>query len=1002
MRGSQANGRPRNIVTTQNPGGATLPKRIKGANDLILVLSSGDMEAEERAVFATQDPPPQLMRIPVKVAGLSVNIANTNVNLAVHVRRYFLDAVWRDADDPSTRIAPNSGTSISKDIFVTFYVGNIENNIRLITQPLITPTPNNDFDYVIVRQTTNIGEVASNPYATVETSDVTTYFENSFTCQGEYFGAPGELLGYASAQALAALKSAGYVTVRMVNDRTDSFRSPFWYNRFLSGVSLWDEDASEYDVVPAETERVKYHTKVSQMTVTKHGGPYFPRTLYTFADPVRAAICSFIPEGSMTGVAANVQFCYPLLNSSVAVSMSLTQIGMRGSTDLADIDSAAATAITTMLAPSDSNGTLTCAVYDTVSGTVTPVNLSTSARFGGHALPSPNGAWRGAAFTATPTPQPNFLSCFPWEISLSRQLLRIVNEVDNYASVASFASKEVVPRHNYIFMDAGSDFDEDVDPSSGGSVTIGERAMQFDLGAGNASMVNRVDLLFPRSQEDSQPIYLGASLQREYGTTASTYDDLPLAVWMGGFQAQRPYGDVGGLHYLNTHTQTSFALDGSSAPLMNVIPGRSPSDSPYSGTAAAPVFVSFSSSKVVPADASTSFVSGQPNEIVPSYDYQRQEFGPFVRGATYPDLEDPALLKAIIYDGTTAEWASRQYTLGHYFTSLADFCAGSSQASNFFRGRVYMIQAGLLATPTAADLLAGGTTFYIYPTSYSDVSPNSALVKATFTNLAEYIMANFAVYLVDAADVNSPSAADTPAVDYIVKETFYPSPFYDQYDSNTVEPASGSRPATLRPATTSRAQKMVTPEYAVGRYFGLSFGSALGRGGSARMTRGITRRNQLRAYAVRLGTQMFDFTTEGGQVPIDTSLPPPSVDEPRAAATFRKQYTGGVLSSANVTSGGAGFIGRPGTTIDSVPTFPSTSTSHAEALIAMDNTGPVARTIEFLPNALPSSTGGGATLSATLADSTAYPPISFVKASSKSVLHRSAEFHLLLSPTQGD
>lgn len=937
----------------------------KQANDIILVISSTDMGASDAHTFSTSDPPPTVMTVPIKLAGLSISTGQ-NIDTAVYLRRYMLDAIWRDTDDPSSKIAPNSGTSISKNIYVTFFVGPIENNIRLINNPLITPTSTNSFDYVIIRQTTMIGENALNPYGTIETNDVTTFFENQYTNQAEYFAAPGELLGYVSPQAMAALKSAGLISVRMVNDRDDTYRSPFWYYRFLAGVSLWNPDTHQYDVVAAETERIKYHTKVSHIAVADCGGPYFPRTLYTLSSPLRLVLAPFVINSTLTDVKAEEKYCYYLLNRNRNVTMNVTQVGVEAITDLSNMSAYAV--LYPSSAPSD-YAAFVCPILSTSTGVITNTNMSQSSRFQ-ESIPTPNGMWRAQPLQASTTKVDSFYSCFPWECSLSAPVLRIINETVTYDSVTH--SQYVIPRHNYIFMDGGSDWNEETVGST--NVTIGERALQFDLQS--TSMVNRIDLIFPRSTEDYQPIYFGGTVQREIGTKLSEYVDVPAAIYFGGFQSQVPCGTESSrdYRYLNTLSQSSNTLSGSSTTLFTVDTDSSPSEAPYSGTTTSPVYKE--NFEVEPSG--TSFVKSLPNDLNPSLDYKRLEFGPFVRGALFSDLEDVSILKAIIYDGQIAEWSTRQYSLGHYFTSLNEFCSSSPQSSIFLQGKAFVLKDGVLASPSTVDFADNTITKYIYPINYNSYTPSDAAIKRSFTDIAVYILEKYTVYLVGASDVNNPSNTDVPLTDYVVKETFYPSPYYDQNDETSL---FGD---TIRPQHTVRAQKMVNPGYACGRYVGITFGSALGKGTNARMSRG--RSNQMRAYAVRLNTQLFNFKTNMGVLDSDSS------GTSHSPATFEKVFEGGVLKTTNVLTTGQGFR-------DSIVATQAlfNGNDHIEQLITFDDptnlqaAAKQSQTIQGL-----SSVSSHASLRVQLQDDMSYEPVSYVKASSKSVLHRSAEFHLLL------
>eukprot|EP00952_Eustigmatos_sp_NYUAD-ZCMA_P014023 55095-Eustigmatos_ZCMA.PRE.1 len=201
-----------------------------------------------------------------------------------------------------------------------------------------------------------------------------------------------------------------------------------------------------------------------------------------------------------------------------------------------------------------------------------------------------------------------------------------------------------------------------------------------------------------------------------------------------------------------------------------------------------------------------------PTSITPASDFVRQEFGPFVRGATVQDLEDQSSMKAICPTGSLAEW-TKQYGLGHYFQSLADFCLTDLAKSTFIKGALRVKVDGYLQAVTKDDLLNTSLIKYIYPITFNDVVANPALLKGTFYSIYDYILSRYYIYLV-ATPVTAPSASDSPVMDYIVKETYYPCPYYDQYDFTSKVTVGGGRITTARPVSTIRAQKMVVPEWA--------------------------------------------------------------------------------------------------------------------------------------------------------------------------------------------
>eukprot|EP00952_Eustigmatos_sp_NYUAD-ZCMA_P011792 47706-Eustigmatos_ZCMA.PRE.1 len=85
------------------------------------------------------------------------------------------------------------------------------------------------------------------------------------------------------------------------------------------------------------------------------------------------------------------------------------------------------------------------------------------------------------------TSLPGYYAVFPWEQTLPLTVLQIVNETSTYASLSATARTAIIPRHNFIFMDPGTGWQED------GSITVGERALQFDLGDKRQCFVNKVE-----------------------------------------------------------------------------------------------------------------------------------------------------------------------------------------------------------------------------------------------------------------------------------------------------------------------------------------------------------------------------------------------------------------------------------------------------------------------------------------------------------------------------
>lgn len=957
------------------------PPQTSTAAPIILALSSSDItDPVKKELFEGRvgDTPPTEMEVSIKLSGVGLSIVGQNVQVAVYLTRYLLDCVWRDTDDPSQVIAPNAGTSVSKRIYATFFVGPSSNNIRLI-QPVMQPTFQQEFDVILLRDPAFIIEKATNPYATVETDDITAYFENQFTAHTEVYGQPGLLLGYAKAQSLSALRGASLITVRMQTERPD-FPSPFWYYKFLSGVSLWRSDLGRYDVVEQNTEIIRYFKTLDRLVVQERGGPYGPVTLYTLSNPVRNSICPFLnPSSAISRVTASDAYFY-VASHQPQVTMTLTQTGLVGSTNLASLQADRVL----LTAPSDASS-FTVRTFNTgsgTSGTYTVASTSSTqgpARYTGLPFSFPNGAWKGAALTSRPTPLADLSSPFPWEQGLPAQVLGVMGGTAQY-DAASMGSL-VIPLHTFLFMDPGSGWAED----QGGTTTIGERSLQFDLSSEHS--INRLQLLYPESAERHQPVRLGASMQRVYGQDAEEGVDVAAgqAVWFGGFQGRSPYGSQAspdtmtrGYAYINTHTQQNNSLYGATAPLFNLASGSTPSNVSW-----------------------PDYVEQLPNDVTPAYDADRRRMGPFVRGTTVAELMDTSMLKGICVEGQVAEWAGRQFPQRHYFRNLVTFCSTTMGRTVFLQGRVLRLSGGVLVAATDVELMDPTMMKYIYPFSFTDTVPNDAALLASFSSLPEYFLSKYTIYLVQTQDVANPLVTDQPMTEYIVCESYYFAPYYDQYDLGTTI----TNPVrTVRPGINTRAQKMVVPVWSTGRYFGLTCGSFLSdttHTGPSRFTRGSG--NQVRLYAVRLGTQLFNFTAGGGRVIEEGS---------RVQATFTKTYRGGMLLTAAVAERGTRYSRDEYSTAEETVEDMSPGEPYSRPSFAWLNRAelPLPRSIaaanqscqrQSLP--LLEEDGGvrSSALTALMRDDTAFTDeyLYYAKASRKTPLKRSAEFHLLLAPS---
>jgi hypothetical protein len=869
-----------------------------------IVLSSNDiLDPDVKYQWEYLDPPPTELQVTLPYWPVPQSIVNTNTSIKLYLRSYFFDCLWRDSDNPPETITSNSGTSVSKKLLLTFYIG-AQATTRLL-RPNTTRTVTSDCDIIITRNNTVTGEWASNPYSTIENSNnADIFFENQYCNMNAFLGQPGLYVGDVDHQALAAVKANTLITVKITTDRTD-YPSPFWYRKYLVGVSLWDSVKHKYEIVPADTEIKTYYKRLKEVTNKKPGGPYFPTALFKLDSPFRYQLHPFINKATIANVQDPINGELVISNHRNA-SVFISQIALSTSYNLSDINRL----IIPKMAPSDARS-FSVPVYDPSTSTVSTWtvaddqgNENPALRFVPYTpFNFPNGVWQGSSMNAKLTSAsvtPSY-SCFPFEQGLSRNQMDLLNDDVHFSSLPSTVKREVLPNHLYLFMDAGSSWAED--QFNDNVCTTGERALQFDLG--RTCYVNKVQIIFPRSQEDFQPVKMGASLQKKYSGDAYHTSNVSQAIWFGNYQHDQPYGykDSSNVDadyvYLNTHSQTANTLYKGSMTLMNVSESTTPSRSPYSGVEWNPYYQQGARGgryHVVKANAaSDSFVSDEPNIVNPAYDFYRQEIGPFVRGCTTDELRDSSVVKAITDLKSNAEWETKQQPAGHFFFLPEEFFL-TTQGEEILDANLYVIEtSGVLRKLLNSDddktlLLNTDVWKYVYPKNYSDTSQNLFLQINAFTSLSSYILTNFKVYL-----TSGTNATDYVLPDFLVKETYYFAPYYNQYATNE-KTSNGD----FRPAETPLGQKMVRQEFSQGQYFGLTCGSFLNdASGAHRYTRGLGNRPHL--YSIRLCTQLFSFTTNQGMV-VD-----PAVTDSSSVATFRKRYESGVLSTTYVEKAGVKY-----------------------------------------------------------------------------------------------
>lgn len=546
----------------------------KSSNEpVVLFVSSQDIDDTDssKTKFESNDPPPTIMTVPVDLSKFNLNIESTN--LGIFMTRYFFDCIWRDSLSPFDNINSNSGMSTSKKIYLTFYIGTT--NQRLI-KPQTNLIGKIDADYVIIRNGLLISENASYPYSTVFSTNTDSYFENQFTSQQEYFGESGIFIGYADKNGLRALKEQQVITVKMITERTDTYNSPFWYSKFLQGVSIWNESNKIWEIDEPNSERKTFYNKVSTITTSQIGGPYMPLSLYTLQKPILNSVASFIIKNNLSNVKAKISGRTDILKGD-SVKMWISQIGLKNSTTLNDIS------INTRVLAKDDSTTYSVDLfdYDTQELATEEIisiqkgkdiftesdNISQHYTLGSDSCRNipfyfPNGSWKGEEISTFSG------HLFPFEKDLDEVVKKIINEEEEYDDSYS---NIIIKEDNYLFMDSGSKWEQFGNDSN---ITVGERSLQFDFG--NECYVNMIQLIFPKSKEDHQPYEINASLNKTFDGSSKSYVSVRNPLYFSGYQHTKPSGsksntDYGkGYKYLNTHTQTTNSLYGCNMPLYNV------------------------------------------------------------------------------------------------------------------------------------------------------------------------------------------------------------------------------------------------------------------------------------------------------------------------------------------------------------------------------------------------------------------------------------------------
>ncbi len=707
------------------------------ASQKISLFISSDNISEGKQAFDTEDPPPTVYKTTISLPSMPRGKGLANVRYRAYLKRYFLNSVWRDSDDPSTSVTANSGTSVSDKIYVTFYVGNLAENIRLLMQDSSRVT-GTAYDLVLHRDAAFIGELASFSYYTNKDAfDPALFFENQFTNQSEMFGDDGLFIGEVTAQAMLALERTSAITVSITNNRTDAYRSPFWYNKFLTGVSMYLPPLGRYDVVTNGYTYLEYYKRVLRVDVDSIGGPYYPVTLYTLDNPFHASL--YTGSNSISNLTAPVAASVNLLNDS-DVEMILHQVCFTNSDS--DANSSVLSKFPLPLGTRSANGYINKHVfaksdYDNYSYSCVPSAATKIADWtetssadttpGTYHLPYPNGAYRGEPLRSKTTPLEGHYSPFPYERTLTRDQLLMLDGTIAYDSTAH--SSQVLSCQEYLYLNSGNWGTED---------KVGERAIQFDLGV-QPRYVNKLQIIFPKSQEGWQPTSINATIQRGWESASpDNYSNQYPAYWHCGYQHHTPYAknDGGVTRYIHTLSQAQ-PLNGSLGDMALGEHYYSALDSIIDDVHTS-VYNALTDPTYKDADTcevditSDTTFSTSPNTVNPAYDFKRFEYGPFLR--------QPSMAVLRLVDGSSGV----DITSSYYYPSNINYpwilvcrkdCTPSSSVDEKFKQET--LESFLESTSGRKAL--GGVFSALSETQYSfsvEVPPYSRSNQTTSYGLA--------------------------------------------------------------------------------------------------------------------------------------------------------------------------------------------------------------------------------------------------------------------------
>jgi hypothetical protein len=796
-----------------------------------LFLTSDSIEDESDYTAFTQGSsdetlPPTMMKTKIRLPTL-IQRATATTQYRVHIETLFLNAVWRDSEDPSVKLTANSGTSISDKIYVTFYVGDISQNLRLLGSTDKLPS-GTSYDLVIHRTYSSVGELASFSYYTNKSAfDSNMFFENQFTNHTEMYGVPGLFLGMVHPNALTAIATVPYITVVMINNRTDQFISPFWYNKFLTGVSQYLPPLGRYDVVASGAVYQEFYKEIDTIVVNRIGGPYIPISLYTLAAPFHPDL--YTGTGLIWDVSAPLDGAVNLL-SYPSVEMVVQQVAFRNATNASILEAFALTLGTS------ATTSFLYAKSDALSYTVPACDpsLVSSASWYTHTpsrtgvlntalLGYPNGAYRGATLRTAPTALRGVSSPFPWEQGLTTEMMEMIEHKRPARRSAALEMHvdNVLRVGEYIYTPSGN-----WDDASG--FRVGERSFQFDLR--KERYVNKLQLIFPKSQERWQPTAINATIQQSFTNklVTSVQAQFP-AYWHQGYQHKTPYGrnDNGVFRHLHTLTQQQLSLGSTGATQLGTFAPNLRSNQSASSQSTAPISYTNTPFICVPpvySDEATGEVhyptwfEGTPNDSNPAHDAKRYEFGPFLQSPTVDwmrQMNTFAVSDTLLEQYKVRVARSRDPSLVDTFSSLSSFVETES-AEKILSGSL------IVNSDTAYQFLMrhppyGDTTGYVFRGSSGSTGVESAFDydKSTFwqstnfsssTRLATTATTMNIIPLVsDYSSINqravwvppySPVVGDVRA-EWIEIELPYPA----RYRGYSFSPVKGSLDSTLPQAT---------------------------------------------------------------------------------------------------------------------------------------------------------------------------------------------------------